>query len=88
MHDRRPTTDAAQGVPCIRQRWWRFAPTAAGMTGRLGLLLGYLLMPIDLVPDFVPVLGYVDDLVVIALVLRSTIRRAGPLPRRPRRWGR
>jgi len=48
-----------------------------GVRLRLWLLLGYLLMPIDLVPDFVPVLGYADDAVVVALALRSVVRRAG-----------
>jgi uncharacterized membrane protein YkvA (DUF1232 family) len=41
------------------------------------LLLGYLAIPIDLVPDFVPVLGYADDAIVVSLVLRSVLRRAG-----------
>ena len=45
---------------------------------RLWLLLGYLAIPLDLVPDFVPVLGYADDAIVVALVLRSAVRRAGP----------
>jgi uncharacterized membrane protein YkvA (DUF1232 family) len=45
---------------------------------RLWLLLGYLLVPIDLVPDFLPVVGYADDAIVIALVLRSVTRAAGP----------
>jgi uncharacterized membrane protein YkvA (DUF1232 family) len=49
-----------------------------GVRIRLVLLLGYLISPIDLVPDFIPVLGYVDDAVVVALVLRSVVRRAGP----------
>lgn len=44
---------------------------------RLWLLLGYLLSPVDLVPDVVPVLGYADDLVVVAWTLRSVVRRAG-----------
>jgi uncharacterized membrane protein YkvA (DUF1232 family) len=43
----------------------------------LWLLLGYLLSPVDLVPDVVPVLGYADDVVVVALALRSVVRRAG-----------
>lgn len=46
----------------------------------LWLLLGYLALPIDVVPDFVPVLGYADDAVAVALVLRYVIRRAGPEP--------
>jgi uncharacterized membrane protein YkvA (DUF1232 family) len=45
---------------------------------RLWLLLGYLLSPIDLVPDFIPVLGYADDAIMVALALRSITRRAGP----------
>jgi uncharacterized membrane protein YkvA (DUF1232 family) len=44
---------------------------------RLWLLLGYLALPIDLVPDFVPVLGHADDAIVVALVLRSVVRHAG-----------
>lgn len=42
----------------------------------LGLLV-YLILPIDLVPDFIPVLGYADDIIVIAVVLRAVIRRSG-----------
>ena len=44
---------------------------------RLWLLLAYLVSPIDIVPDFVPVLGYADDVVVVAWALRSVVRRAG-----------
>lgn len=49
-----------------------------GVRLRLILLLAYLLAPIDLVPDFIPVLGHADDAVVVAIALRSAIRRAGP----------
>ena len=48
-----------------------------GVRLRLVMLLAYLASPIDLVPDAVPVLGYVDDVVIVALVLRSVVRRAG-----------
>ncbi|WP_394161173.1 YkvA family protein [Galactobacter valiniphilus] len=40
-------------------------------------LLAYLLLPIDLVPDVIPVLGYADDAVVTILVLRWVLRTAG-----------
>jgi uncharacterized membrane protein YkvA (DUF1232 family) len=54
-----------------------------GVRVRLWLLLAYLAMPFDLVPDFVPVLGYADDAIVASLVLRSVVRRTGaPLIRR------
>jgi uncharacterized membrane protein YkvA (DUF1232 family) len=49
-----------------------------GARVRLALLLGYLLMPIDIVPDFIPVLGYADDALVAVLALRSILRAAGP----------
>jgi uncharacterized membrane protein YkvA (DUF1232 family) len=49
-----------------------------GARVRLALLLGYLLMPIDIVPDFIPVLGYADDAIVAVLALRSILRAAGP----------
>jgi len=44
---------------------------------RLGLLLGYLAIPIDVIPDFIPVLGYADDAIIVTAVLRSVVRRAG-----------
>jgi uncharacterized membrane protein YkvA (DUF1232 family) len=48
-----------------------------GVRVRLWLLMAYLAMPIDLVPDFLPVLGHADDAIVVVLVLRSVVRRAG-----------
>ena len=41
-------------------------------------LLGYLALPIDLIPDFLPVIGYADDAIVSSLVLRHVIARSGP----------
>lgn len=48
-----------------------------GVRARLWILLAYLAMPFDLIPDFVPVVGYADDAILVSLVLRSVVRRGG-----------
>ncbi|MBV1797898.1 YkvA family protein [Siccirubricoccus sp. G192] len=42
------------------------------------LVAGYALSPIDLIPDFIPVLGYLDDLVVLPLGILLAIRLVPP----------
>ncbi|WP_081746765.1 DUF1232 domain-containing protein [Arthrobacter sp. H5] len=49
------------------------------------MLLVYLVSPLDLVPDFLPVIGYADDVIILAITLRSVIRSAGPASLR-RHW--
>jgi uncharacterized membrane protein YkvA (DUF1232 family) len=49
-----------------------------GLRVRLALLLLYLASPIDLIPDFIPVLGYADDAIIVVVALRSIVRAAGP----------
>jgi uncharacterized membrane protein YkvA (DUF1232 family) len=44
----------------------------------LALLVGYLSMPFDLIPDLIPVVGALDDAVIVAVVLRTLFRGAGP----------
>jgi uncharacterized membrane protein YkvA (DUF1232 family) len=73
--------DAMRLLPDLLRLLKRLAsdPTMPrGIRVRLALLLGYLALPIDLIPDFIPVLGYADDAIIVAFVLRSVARRAGP----------
>src|SRR5262249_36652255 len=51
----------------------------------LALLLAYLAFPFDLVPDFIPVLGYADDAIIVAAVLRWVVRQVGVQALR-RKW--
>jgi uncharacterized membrane protein YkvA (DUF1232 family) len=48
-----------------------------GRKALLVLLAGYLALPFDLVPDFIPVAGQLDDAILVALVLRSVLRSGG-----------
>ena len=66
--------DVARLVP----RLARDRTLATDVRVRLWLLLAYLVSPIDLVPDMIPVIGWADDVILVLLVLRSVVRRAGP----------
>lgn len=69
-----------------------FVPECAALFGRLlrdpelprrrrlvlGAVVLYLAIPFDVVPDFLPVAGQLDDAVVVALALRAVLRGAGP----------
>jgi uncharacterized membrane protein YkvA (DUF1232 family) len=79
--DRVRLSDAIRLLPDLLRlvaRLARDSTLPSGVRLRLWLLLGYLALPLDLVPDFIPVIGYADDAVVTLLVLRSVAHRAGP----------
>jgi uncharacterized membrane protein YkvA (DUF1232 family) len=74
-------TEALRLLPDVLRLLRRLAADRSlpgGVRVRLWLLLGYLAIPVDLVPDFVPVLGYADDAIIVTWMLRSVVRRAGP----------
>ena len=48
-----------------------------GVRVRLWLLFVYLAVPLDIIPDFIPVIGFADDAILVCAVLRSVVRRAG-----------
>ena len=76
-------TEAARLLPDVVRLVSRLARDGSlprGVRIRLWLLLGYLVSPIDIVPDFVPVIGYADDALIVALTLRSVVRAAGAEP--------
>jgi uncharacterized membrane protein YkvA (DUF1232 family) len=78
-----PTTlrDVLRLVPDVIRLLRRLAADPElprGVRWRLSALLVYLVLPIDLIPDFIPGIGYADDAVVVALALRSVVRVSGP----------
>ena len=79
--DKTRLRDAIRLVPDVVRLLRRLAgdrTLSRSIRFRLWLLLVYLISPIDLIPDFIPVLGYADDVIIVAIALRSITRQAGP----------
>ena len=54
----------------------RRTPVAAKIL--LGLAVGYVLLPFDLIPDFIPVLGHVDDAILVPILVVLALKRIPP----------
>ncbi len=73
--------DAARFLPDVVRLVRRLAADPSlprSVRWRLGLLVAYLALPFDIIPDFIPVAGYADDVLLVAWVLRSVVRAVGP----------
>ena len=44
----------------------------------LGLAVGYVLLPFDLIPDFIPVVGHLDELVIVPALVWLALRMIPP----------
>ena len=63
-----------------RQLWSALRHPAAPGWLKLGtvLIVLYVLSPIDLIPDFIPGFGFLDDIVLVPLAIRWLLKRLPP----------
>ncbi|NRF70711.1 DUF1232 domain-containing protein [Aquincola sp. S2] len=64
----------------VRRLWFALRHPAAPSWLKLGtaLIVLYVLSPIDLLPDALPVIGVLDDLVIVPLAIRWLLKRLPP----------
>lgn len=78
---RRVVQEALRLLPNLGRLMWGLARDRGVSYVDKALVVGaalYLVMPLDLVPDFLPFFGQVDDLVLLLVAVRRLVRRAGP----------
>lgn len=78
---RRVVQEALRLLPNLGRLMWGLARDRGVSFVDKALVVGaalYLVMPLDLVPDFLPFFGQVDDLVLLLMAVRRLVRRAGP----------
>jgi uncharacterized membrane protein YkvA (DUF1232 family) len=76
-----PLTEGLRLLPDVLRHLRRLAADRTlprAVRARAWIALAWLLSPIDLIPEFLPVIGPIDDIIVVTILLRSMIRRAGP----------
>lgn len=61
---------------------WRDPGTPLGAKLLLGAAVGYIILPFDLVPDFMPILGWIDDAAMVPIALAIFEHLVGGTPRR------
>lgn len=63
-----------------RQLWFALRHPGAPAWLKVGtaLIVLYVLSPIDLIPDFIPVIGLLDDLILVPLAIRFLLKRLPP----------
>lgn len=81
LQGRRLAADAALMLPNILKLVSRLmldsrVPRRAKLT--VGIAAAYIMSPIDLIPDVIPIIGWADDVILMMFALDSLIERAGP----------
>lgn len=81
IQSKRLVADAALMLPNILKLIGRLlldprVPRRAKIT--LGVAAAYVVSPIDLIPDVIPVIGWADDVLLVLFAIDSLIERAGP----------
>ena len=62
----------------VFQGLYRDPRTPRGARWLLWAAIGYTLMPFDLIPDFLPVIGHIDDVVIVPFLIYLAIKRIPP----------
>lgn len=80
VRDRETMKQLARDLPKFLKLLWALYRDPRVSTFDKGLVLvtiGYILMPMDLIPDFIPLLGQIDDIYLLALALDRLLNNAG-----------
>ena len=90
MSDRDATRrDLIFALPQIIRLLWRVVRDdriSTPIRGGVIAIAGYLAMPFDIIPDWIPILGQLDDFVVLTVGVRTLLRRV-PEPILVEHWG-